>query len=168
MRDADLLNHADSLLAGATLDEVSEEHEAEAALYLSEFNRRHPNSNNVHAKEIGERMVSLRRKRDQVYLDAAKAQREAELDAKIDRQSAGREAKIMCHVSVKENLKAPSSADFQSYADDDVEYTGNGMFHVQTKVDAVNSFGAKLRSKFGCEVQCDVEKNCTVTEIKQM
>jgi hypothetical protein len=65
-------------------------------------------------------------------------------------------------------FKAPSSADFQSYADDDVEYMGKGMFHVETKVDAVNSFGAKLRSTFDCEVQCDTEKNCTVTDLKEM
>jgi len=168
MSDADLLNHADSLLAGATINRVSEEHQGEAALCLSEFNRRHPNSNNGHAKKIGEQIASLRRARDQVYEDAAKARREAELDAKIDRESTGREAKVMCRVSVQQNLKAPSSADFQSYADDDVVYMGKGVFRVKTKVDAVNSFGAKLRSTFDCEVQCDIEKNCTVTDLKEM
>ncbi len=50
LSDEDLLNRADSLLAGATTSQISQEHEGEAALYLSEFNRRHPNGDNKHAK----------------------------------------------------------------------------------------------------------------------
>jgi len=49
-----------------------------------------------------------------------------------------------------------------------LKYMGSGQFHVQTKIDAVNSFGAKLCSKFDCEVQCDAEKNCIVTSVREM
>ncbi len=74
----------------------------------------------------------------------------------------------MCRVAVKNNLKAPSSADFQRYADDYIEYIGKGKFHVQTKADAVNSYGAKLRSTFECEVQCSSPSECIVTGLKEI
>lgn len=49
-----------------------------------------------------------------------------------------------------------------------LKYMGSGQFHVQTKIDAVNSFGAKLCSKLDCEVQCDAERNCIVTGVREM
>jgi hypothetical protein len=45
---------------------------------------------------------------------------------------------------------------------------GGGKFHIRTKADALNSFGAKLRSTFDCELQCETEKNCTVIKMKEM
>lgn len=156
MSDAALLDGADSLLAG-TFSQISVEREGEAALYVSEFYRRHPSSSNKHAQQIGKRVAAVRHARDQ-----------AAMDAQIDRKSTRNEADDMCRVTLKEHLKAPSSADFQSFVDDYIEYMGNGKFRIRTKADAVNSFGAKLRSTFYCEVQCNTEENCTVTKIDEM
>jgi hypothetical protein len=155
--DSDLLARADRLLAGASISDISPDHEAEAALYVSEFSRRHPNSNSQHFKMTGARLAWVKQARDQAYQDAA-----------IDTKDTRGAAQDMCRATVKENLKAPSSADFQSYRDDYIGYMGKGKFQVRTKADAVNSFGAKLRSTFECEVQCTSGGDCAVTGLKEM
>jgi hypothetical protein len=50
-------------------------------------------------------------------------------------------------------LKAPSTADFPWYDEDNVQDEGNGRFVVSSYVDAENAFGAKIRVFFYCEVQ---------------
>ena len=71
------------------------------------------------------------------------------------------EAQTACRLTIKHNLKAPDSADFQWF---DVRRVDQKKFYVATQVDAINSFGAKLRSKFGCAVDCTGDE-CTVTSI---
>lgn len=56
------------------------------------------------------------------------------------------EAIAQCEDLVKENLKAPSTAEFDTSA------TGDGTWTVTGTVDAENSFGAMLRSEFQCTV----------------
>lgn len=57
------------------------------------------------------------------------------------------EAIAQCEARVEKLLKAPSTADFSSTA------TGAGSsWSVTGTVDAENSFGAKLRSSYGCSV----------------
>jgi predicted amidophosphoribosyltransferase len=57
---------------------------------------------------------------------------------------------------VKENLKSPSTASFpESYA----VYQNNCTFLVVGKVDAENSFSAKIRGAFAARVHFDAEKN---------
>lgn len=49
---------------------------------------------------------------------------------------------------VKQNLKAPATADFPS-AYSEYEFRNNGdVYYVSSYVDSENSFGAKLRSKY--------------------
>jgi hypothetical protein len=59
-------------------------------------------------------------------------------------------AKIACHDWVKDQLKAPATADFT----DDDEPAVDGIYYTFTgSVDAQNSFGAQLRSRWTCKVQ---------------
>lgn len=56
------------------------------------------------------------------------------------------EAISQCEDLVKENLKAPSTAKFDTTA------TGDGTWIVSGTVDSENSFGATLRAEFQCTV----------------
>lgn len=139
LSDTSLLSRADRLLAGKNAREIPLEAEDQAAMYVREFDRRHPDSSDKHLKRTGERLAS-------VTLARNLAERAAMLDAKPPRD----EAQVICRMTVKRNLKAPSTADFQSYVDDYVKYLGHGKFHIQTQADSQNSFGATLRSTFDC------------------
>lgn len=56
-----------------------------------------------------------------------------------------------CQLFIKQNLKAPSTADFERYSSSRV-FKGTDGYHVTMYVDAQNSFGAKIRSNFSCVV----------------
>jgi len=57
---------------------------------------------------------------------------------------------VMSKEFVKEQLRAPSTADFPWYEKSFVTDLGGGRFRVSAYVDAQNSFGAKLRSNYTC------------------
>jgi hypothetical protein len=60
-------------------------------------------------------------------------------------------AKDACQSWVKDQLKAPSTADFSN-----VSVTGgSGSWTVTGDVDAENSFGAKLRTGWTCDVRLE-------------
>lgn len=52
-----------------------------------------------------------------------------------------------CEALVEAQLKAPSTAEFNSDAQG-----GNGTWRVRGTVDAENSFGAQVRSEYACDV----------------
>ena len=59
----------------------------------------------------------------------------------------------MCKDSVKNKLKAPSTATFRNFyqKDGEVVVSGSaGSYRIVSTVDAQNSFGAKIRSSFSC------------------
>ncbi|AJD26861.1 hypothetical protein G8E05_10780 [Clostridium botulinum] len=57
---------------------------------------------------------------------------------------------------VKENLKAPATAEFPNFEDGKVVVAGDEKkYTVIAYVDAENSFGAKIRSKFLCNLKDD-------------
>jgi len=56
------------------------------------------------------------------------------------------EAIAQCEARIREMLKAPTTARFDSSA------SGGGTWRVTGTVDAENSFGAMIRSHFGCTV----------------
>jgi hypothetical protein len=93
------------------------------------------------------------------------SQPKATESAAVSEQDLRDGALVMCRIGVKHRLKAPDSADFQSYNDDVVAPEGHGKFVIQTKADALNSFGAKLRATFLCEVKCVDKWNCTIIHI---
>lgn len=57
------------------------------------------------------------------------------------------EAEWACEGVVGNNLKAPSTAEYDSSA------SGSGPWSVSGTVDAENSFGAKIRSTYSCTVE---------------
>ncbi len=62
----------------------------------------------------------------------------------------------MCKDFVKDRLKAPSTATFRNFFQDDGEVSvsgyGDGPYTVMSTVDSQNGFGAKIRSSFSCTV----------------
>ena len=63
---------------------------------------------------------------------------------------------VMCKDFVKDRLKAPATATFRNFYDDDGEVSvtgsGDGPYRVVSTVDSENGFGAKIRSRFSCTV----------------
>lgn len=102
------------------------------------------------------------------YAASPEGKRDAAARAAAFAENAKFRAQVMCRDAVKQTLKAPSTADFESSLADRIYYKGGDEFTVYTEVDAQNSFGAKLHAGFGCVVHCSDEKTCSVTEIKQM
>jgi len=73
-------------------------------------------------------------------------------------------AEFQCKQAIESRLKAPSTADWTGPA------TGlwkdhAGYFLVTYTVDAQNSFGAKLRSSYQCQVVCISEEACEVEKM---
>jgi hypothetical protein len=73
-------------------------------------------------------------------------------------------AEVMCQQGITSILKSPATAKFSLL--DSGRWTGQlGMFLVRYSVDAENSFGALLRSRFQCEVACLREDSCVVVNV---
>jgi hypothetical protein len=62
-------------------------------------------------------------------------------------------AQTECEKFVSRTLKAPASADFAPYRELAISGQGDGPWKVVGWVDAQNSFGAKIRNTYVCEVQ---------------
>jgi hypothetical protein len=61
-------------------------------------------------------------------------------------------AKVMCENFVEDRLKAPGTADFSGIFDTSISGSGNS-YTVSGYVDAQNSFGAKIRSDYTCQIR---------------
>lgn len=61
-------------------------------------------------------------------------------------------AHIKCNDYVKERLKAPGSADFPFFADRATKISDN-HYIIESHVEAQNSFGAKLRQDYYCDIE---------------
>jgi hypothetical protein len=75
------------------------------------------------------------------------------------------EAWVTCKSFVEKRLKAPSTADFESYSQELVAESEYGSFEVHGTVDAQNSYGAKLRSNFRCKLHSDEAGNWLLDSI---
>lgn len=60
-----------------------------------------------------------------------------------------------CKAAVSDQLKAPSTADFQGSTSVDYRTTGGNNITVSGWVDSENSFGAKLRTTWTCSTDVD-------------
>lgn len=58
-----------------------------------------------------------------------------------------------CRQFVEERLKAPKTADFETYKEYKVTHIDYDEWKVTMTVDAENSFGAMIRSEFECQVR---------------
>ena len=63
---------------------------------------------------------------------------------------------VKCETAVTNNLKAPSTAKFGSYSDSTIN----------SSVDSQNSFGAMIRERFRCDVECSGVDRCAVTSLR--
>jgi hypothetical protein len=85
-------------------------------------------------------------------------------------RSAGDSAYVSCKIYVENHLRAPSTAIFQGFQEGDVGYwpEHDFMFLANVTVDAENSFGAKLLSKYQCQVECLTTDSCQVTKTYEL
>jgi hypothetical protein len=68
-------------------------------------------------------------------------------------------AAVRCRVKIQESLKAPTSTSFRS---EDVRYDdAKGVSMVIGAVDAQNSFGAKIRSRYFCALSQEDDNRVT-------
>jgi hypothetical protein len=65
-----------------------------------------------------------------------------------------RSAQETCHDFVKDRLKAPATAKFESFRDARIEKDGD-VFTVEGHVDSENGFGALIRNDYECVVRDD-------------
>lgn len=86
-------------------------------------------------------------------------------DPNADRSSM---AYIQCKDFVKSRLKSPASAEFPSYSSATVYKPSPDMqqYTVTAYVDAQNSFGANLRSRFICEIEWNGAKSLDIANWK--
>lgn len=76
------------------------------------------------------------------------------------------EAYVYCKMLVRNSLKAPATAVFprESYTDVTVDQ-GGGRYSVRSYVDAENSFGALIRSRYECTVKSVGRKRYEVVNL---
>lgn len=72
------------------------------------------------------------------------------------------DAIFSCTSAVKEKLKSPTSADFPRTGQEIVKLGDSGLVVVRGYVDAENSFGAKIRSRYTCRVDVGEEYATTM------
>lgn len=96
-------------------------------------------------------------KKSEEQRKALKEEQEAKEKDEEDEKACSNDitAFVMSQDFVRKNLKAPSTADFPSIASDGVQvhYLGNCTHEILAYVDADNSFGAKLRTKYYIKIQ---------------
>lgn len=143
MSESELLNAAGEIVASGDYKKVTLAEQEQASEYLAEFEKRHQQGIDEHERALKTAVgkISSDRKRYETLTN-------------MNAHPPAVEAWISCSNAVRSNLKVPSTADFVDRAGDNTFYKGDGQFNVQMRVDAQNSFGAKLRSVFICKVLC--------------
>jgi hypothetical protein len=82
-------------------------------------------------------------------IEAKARERESKrFEDELKSESAVRAAIQASREYVRPRLKSPASAEFASLADSNAKHLGAGVFTVASYVDAPNSFGAKLRTRY--------------------
>jgi hypothetical protein len=108
---------------------------------------------------VGERRIEAEKMRDPAYVkakvDREQRVRELAAKAKFASEHDSRSAYAMAQVFIKKQLKTPASADFPPVSDEGVKIlkVGAAKYRVSGYVDAQNSFGAKLRKTWMCELE---------------
>ncbi len=62
-------------------------------------------------------------------------------------------AYVACQLAVQDKLKAPSTASFPTFPDEARHNPGGDTAYIISHVDAQNSFGAMIRTRFVCEMK---------------
>ncbi len=72
-------------------------------------------------------------------------------EPKPEHDAAG--ASVMAEQFVKDQLKAPSTAKFQPFLQQQIEDLGDGRYTIRAWVDSQNGFGAMIRTNYICTVK---------------
>lgn len=64
------------------------------------------------------------------------------------------DALVECRAAIEQQLRSPSSADFNT-SSTNIEETDDGGYEIDGVVDADNAFGASIRSNFSCTVDAE-------------
>ena len=86
-------------------------------------------------------MIVVIRNRPSPQEQAARAERTREYNAAS-----------ICQDAVRRRLKAPATAVFQAPRNAQISRSASGDYEIDSYVDAQNSFGANLRSRYTCVV----------------
>ena len=87
------------------------------------------------------------------------------LSGEPDAAHTNRTSAIVCvEQKIREQLKAPRTAEFQSNRDMIIETKDNLSYKIGGYVDAQNGFGAKLRTSFICSTTVDPQAKTCVTD----
>lgn len=70
-----------------------------------------------------------------------------------------------CENVVLKNLKSPSTAEFAWAGDQQVVDLGSWRYTISSYVDAQNSFGARIRTGYRCELTCGDIGHCAVDSL---
>jgi hypothetical protein len=73
---------------------------------------------------------------------------------------------VMCKEFVRDRLKAPRTAKFQSVTQADFDYKGGQTWRVSSWVDAENSFGAMIRTDFVCEIRYEGDDEWRLVDLE--
>lgn len=68
---------------------------------------------------------------------------------------------------IKQKLKAPSTAEFESVTQSKITDLGNGVYYVHIKVDVQNDYGVMLQKTFSVEVECTGKDQWMCNEIQE-
>lgn len=82
-----------------------------------------------------------------------------------DRDTQRAAAIVACESRVRTSLKAPVTARFPGSSEVDVRDKGAGVAVVMSHVDAQNSFGAMIRTRWICEVDVSDANNPSVRSV---
>lgn len=77
------------------------------------------------------------------------------------------EAWLVCKGFISDQLKAPSTADFERIDFDKINKINDSTFDMTITVDAQNSFGVKLRSAFYCKTYLDDTNTWRLVELRE-
>lgn len=87
------------------------------------------------------------------------------LSGEPDPAITNRNSALVCvKQKIMEQLKAPSTAEFQASSDMIIETTDNLSYKIGGYVDAENGFGAKIRTHFICSTTVDPATQTCVTD----
>ncbi len=78
------------------------------------------------------------------------------------------DAWVFAQDAIKSILKAPRTAKFEFFNEDNILYLGGNRFMVTIEVDADNAYGAKLRNIFVVDLTITGEYSYTINDIVQI
>jgi len=149
------------------MDQIFEEpnkHYLETAVLTNEWDR-------MKVEEVAELYDITTEEVDEISIKVAVRRSETTnnssptMDTQAQNQQGGKyklQAHTCAKIEVEEMLRNPKSADFPLASfNDTTTYLGNDSYKVESYLDAENSFGAAIRTNYGCIVEVKDEWSCT-------